>query len=317
MLTGSAPMATNPTNMVKTTARWLSFRMLPAGALAMAAIALASFAVRASTGSHSKSGNSGCVSGCQNQWSADGGQCVNRDPACIIAARAKYDACVIACSKPKNTTTTTRPRPTTTTTTLVKTSTTTTTRPTTTTSRPTTTTTTTTSTTATTAPKHTTTTSTAPAHPKTTTTTTVNSSTTTTTLVLAFSPGTAACLKQAAADKKICLGSASASECQLEYDTAFTNCFAPGKGVTCAAGCAAKRNKCTSTSAAGASTRATCTSDCHKQWINAGGQCGGANQACLAVARAAYDACVAACANPAAVSCRTAFAACVAKCPNL
>src|SRR5207253_779392 len=155
LLTGSAPMATNPTNMVKTTARWLSFRMLPAGALAMAAIALASFAVRASTGSHSKSGNSGCVSGCQNQWSADG-----------------------------------------------------------------------------------------------------------------------------------------------------------GKGVTCAAGCAAKRNKCTSTSAAGASTRATCTSDCHKQWINAGGQCGGANQACLAVARAAYDACVAACANPAAVSCRTAFAAC-------
>src|SRR5262249_45155477 len=117
--------------------------------------------------------------------------------------------------------------------------------------------------------------------------------------------------------KKICLASASASECALAYDAAFANCFAPGKGVTCATSCVAKKNKCTTTSAAGASTRATCTGDCHKQWINAGGQCAVMAQAGLAPARQAYNPGIAAGANPATTSCRTAFAICITKCPNL
>src|SRR5881296_1240995 len=113
-------MATHSNDMTKAAARWVWLRMLPAGALAMVAVALASFDVAASSG-HS------CVSTCQNQWIADGGQCVGRDQACLDVARAKYDACVVACTTPQRTTTTTRPRPTTTTTTLGEPSTTTTT----------------------------------------------------------------------------------------------------------------------------------------------------------------------------------------------
>src|SRR6059058_3054316 len=217
-------MATHSNDMTKAAARWVWLRMLPAGALAMVAVALASFDVAASSG-HS------CVSTFQNQWIADGGQCVGRDQACLDVARAKYDACVVACATPQRTTTTTRPRPTTTTTSLSAPSTTTTlgdpaSGPTT-----------------TTTPSRPTTTSTAPTLPR--TTTTVTSSTTTTTLVPAFSPSTATCIKQASADKKICLVSASAVDCQVEYDTAFAGCFAPGKGVTCAASCLAKKAKCT------------------------------------------------------------------------
>src|SRR5947199_9833209 len=103
-------MSTHSNAMTKAAARWVWLRMLPAGALAMVAVALASFDVAASSG-HS------CVSTCQNQWIADGGQCVGRDQACLDVARAKYDACVVACTTPQRTTTTTRPRPTTTTTT--------------------------------------------------------------------------------------------------------------------------------------------------------------------------------------------------------
>src|SRR5206468_3959434 len=182
-------MATHSNDMTKAAARWVWLRMLPAGALAMVAVALASFDVAASSG-HS------CVSTCQNQWIADGGQCVGRDQACLDVARAKYDACVVACTTPQRTTTTTRPRPTTTTTTRPR-------RPTTATTAP--------------SPITTTTTSTAPTLPR--TTTTVASSTTTTTLVPAFSPSTGACIKQATADKKICLVSASALECEAEYET--------------------------------------------------------------------------------------------------
>src|SRR5437867_3649256 len=251
-------MATHSNDMTKAAARWVWLRMLPAGALAMVAVALASFDVAASSG-HS------CVSTCQNQWIADGGQCVGRDQACLDVARAKYDACVVACTTPQRTTTTTRPRPTTTTTT--------TTRP-----RPT--------------------------------------STTTTTLVPAFSPCTGACIEQATADKKLCLVSASALECEAEYETAFASCFAPGKGVTCAASCLAKKTKCTSKTG-GSSSRSTCVKGCQNQWVDAGARCGGADQACLTAARAAYDACVVGCANPATVDCRSAFVACLTKCPNL
>src|SRR5213080_2691771 len=326
-------MATHSNDMTKAAARWVWLRMLPAGALAMVAVALASFDVAASSG-HS------CVSTCQNQWIADGGQCVGRDQACLDVARAKYDACVVACTTPQRTTTTTRPRPTTTTTTTTRprptsttttlgepstttttlgdppssSTTTTTTRP----SRPTTTTTTRPSrpSTTTTAPSPitTTTTSTAPTLPR--TTTTVASSTTTTTLVPAFSPSTGACIKQATADKKICLVSASALECEAEYETAFASCFAPGKGVTCAASCLAKKTKCTSKTG-GSSSRSTCVKGCQNQWVDAGARCGGADQACLTAARAAYDACVVGCANPATVDCRSAFVACLTKCPNL
>src|SRR5439155_74973 len=193
-------MATHSNDMTKAAARWVWLRMLPAGALAMVAVALASFDVAASSG-HS------CVSTCQNQWIADGGQCVGRDQACLDVARAKYDACVVACTTPQRTTTTTPPRP-----------------------------------------------------------------TTTTTPVPAISPSTGACIKQATADKKICLVSASALECEAEYETAFASCFAPGKGVTCAASCLAKKTKCTSKTG-GSSSRSTCVKGCQDQWGDAGARC--------------------------------------------
>jgi len=132
-----------------------------------------------------------------------------------------------------------------------------------------------------------------------------------------FSQATAACIKQATADKKVCLASASTADCQAEYDTSFATCFAPGKGVACAASCLAKKAKCTTTKTSGSSTsRTTCVSDCHKQWINAGAQCGGANQACLAAARVAYDTCAAGCTNVPG-SCGAALSTCLAKCANL
>src|SRR5439155_52544 len=125
------------------------------------------------------------------------------------------------------------------------------------------------------------------------------------------------CINAATADKKVCLASASTADCQAEYDTSFASCFAPGKGVACAASCLAKKAKCTTTKTSGSSTsRTTCVSDCHKQWINAGAQCGGANQACLAAARAAYDTCAAGCTNVPG-SCGAALSACLAKCANL
>src|SRR5437867_9955995 len=134
--------------------------------------------------------------------------------------------------------------------------------------------------------------------------------TTTTTLPSAstvFTPATAACIKQAAAEQKICKMVASAASCQDEYDTAFPNCFSPGKGVACAATCVAKNAKCTASAAS--TTDKRCSKTCQDQWVAAGSQCGG-DGACLAAARDDYKACKDGC-NPAALKCRPAFAACL------
>ena len=281
-------MMTEPRRMTTAAARWVR----RAGAAGAAIALLSNVAMAATSSSHGKSNSGGCINACHRQWVSDGGACTSRDPACLGAARAKYDACVVACSKPQHTTTTTRPRPTTTTTSL----------------RPTTTTSTTTTTVSTTS---------VPKPVSTTTTTLKRPTTTTTTLVVGFSQATAACIKVATADKKVCLASASTADCQAEYDTSFASCFAPGKGVACAASCLAKKAKCTTTKTSGSSTsRTTCVSDCHKQWINAGAQCGGANQACLAAARVAYDTCAAGCTNVPG-SCGAALSTCLAKCANL
>src|SRR5439155_6334712 len=99
--------------------------------------------------------------------------------------------------------------------------------------------------------------------------------TTTTTLPSAspvFTPATTACIKQAAAEQKICKMVASAASCQDEYDTAFPNCFSPGKGVACAATCVAKNANGT---ASAQTTDKQCTKTCQDDWVAAGGQCAG------------------------------------------
>src|SRR5207244_11956719 len=106
----------------------------------------------------------------------------------------------------------------------------------------------------------------------------------------------------------------TAATSQAQYDAAFASCFAPGKGVTCAAGCVAKKTKCAGAVVPGANK--SCPSGCQNSWINAGSQCSGV-PSCYTAALAAYNACKLACAGVPVVSCQTAFTACIAKCPNL
>src|SRR2546428_95553 len=113
-----------------------------------------------------------------------------------------------------------------------------------------------------------------------------------------------------------CNSTGLARSCQAEYDAAFPNCFAPGKGVACAAACVAKKAKCAG-STTGPPANTQCTKTCQNNWIVAGSQCGGV-QACYDAALAAYNACKTACTtNPTVVSCSTAFSICMTKCPNL
>src|SRR5438093_12456158 len=98
---------------------------------------------------------------------------------------------------------------------------------------------------------------------------------------------------------------ASVAACQAEYHTAFSNCFAVGKGVSCAAACVAKNAKCTAS--ATSTTVKPCTKSCQNDWVAAGGQCGG-DHACLTAAKDDYKTCKDAC-NAAAPTCRDAFAA--------
>ncbi|TMA64868.1 MAG: hypothetical protein E6J69_14520 [Deltaproteobacteria bacterium] len=222
-----------------------------------------------------------CTKSCQNDWVVAGGQC-GGDHACLTAAKGDYKTCKDACN-----------------TAALKcrdafaaclarcpnlgdgTTTTTLVRPATT----------------------TTTTTTLPPRPTTTTTTRPPRSTTTTTT------------KQAAAAQKTCKKIGTAADCQAAYDADFASCFAPGKGVTCAAACVAKKAKCTGSTASSGNTQ--CTKTCQNDWVAAGSQCGGI-QSCYAAAVDAYNACKTACtANPTVVSCSASFAACLAKCPNL
>ena len=143
----------------------------------------------------------------------------------------------------------------------------------------------------------------------------VATATTTTTLPpsATFSPATTACLKEAATQQKMCNMTSSVASCQTEFDTALASCFAPGKGVSCAAACAAKRTKCTA--AAASTIDKQCTKSCQNSWVGAGAQCG-SDQACLVTARVDYDACKAAC-NVVVLKCKSAFGACLTKCPDL
>ena len=72
----------------------------------------------------------------------------------------------------------------------------------------------------------------ASAKPSKTTTTTVATTTTTLPPLPTFSAATTACISQALAAKAAC--TSPTVTCQAQYYVAFTNCFAPGSGVTCA-----------------------------------------------------------------------------------
>ncbi len=79
-----------------------------------------------------------------------------------------------------------------------------------------------------------------------------------------------ASLKEAATQQKMCNMTSSVASCQTEFDTALASCFAPGKGVSCAAACAAKRTKCTA--AAASTIDKQCTKSCQNSWVAAGAQ---------------------------------------------
>jgi hypothetical protein len=288
-------MATLPTDMANTntcrTRPWIRY----AAAFAMAVLLVSGGAPAHGKTSPkpSKGGKTGCSSKCRAQLSTDFGTCAVGDAACVAAARVKYDACILACTKPTTTTTRpTKPHVTSTTTTIAN------------------------------QPSRTTTTITAPPVNQPTTTTTFRkpTTTTTTTVVVPLSPATTACIKTLTADKKICLASSAAVDCQGQYDAGFPACFAPGKGATCAAACVAKKATCTSNKPPRGSSGASagCKKSCQTTWGSAASKCG-AVPACLNAASDGWRTCLATCTNtpPPTLSCPAAFSACLTKCPNL
>src|SRR5262245_61750531 len=69
----------------------------------------------------------------------------------------------------------------------------------------------------------------------TTTTTTTATTTTTTIPPHPFSPATASCVKQVQRSLRACRhGGTAEATCRSQYETAFSNCFAPGAGASCA-----------------------------------------------------------------------------------
>jgi len=128
-----------------------------------------------------------------------------------------------------------------------------------------------------------------------------------------YSAPTAACIQQATKTLKQCKQTSPDATCRAAFDLAFPTCFAPGKGVTCAAGCVGKNATCLSKVV----LDPTCPGTCTKQRVAAGSQCG-SDPTCVAAVNAQYLACKDACKNPpAAVKCTTGFDSCLAKCPNL
>ena len=154
--------------------------------------------------------------------------------------------------------------------------------------------------------------------PPTTTTTTPVTSTTTTTLkpkASAFSPATSACIKQATAMKKTCKVSAATVDCKAEFETAFANCFAAGKGVACATSCETANVACETPALA---AEKPCLATCKSNEKAAIGSCQLTIPNCATNAVATFLSCKKSCTQSAALlACHTAFAACLAHCPTL
>ena len=155
----------------------------------------------------------------------------------------------------------------------------------------------------------------------TTTTTTPNAPATTTTTLkpsapaAAFSPATAACIKQAVATKKTCKVSAATADCKAEFQAALANCFAAGKGVACATSCEAAKATCEAPALA---AEKTCFGTCKSGEHAALQACQLTDPNCTSNAVATFLSCKKACMQSSGLlACRNAFAACLAKCPDL
>jgi len=156
----------------------------------------------------------------------------------------------------------------------------------------------------------------------TTTTTTTTSTTTTTLLPHPYSDATAACIRQAKADRRTCR-SGGGSGCAAAFDATFPKCFASGTGVKCATKCVTTRESCfTKLPTTKKNCRKTCATAkkadvaaCH---VIARGDTLWApgDASCFSTAQATFDLCRSVCAGLAA-DCDTAFTFCVANCPNL
>lgn len=253
---------------------------------------------KTSTGAKCKLGTKGCTStsasscksNCQNTWVASGSRC-NGGPACLAATLTARSACETACAKPTaiaqcratfsgclgacaNLDDGRGTVPVGTTTTSLRSS-------------------------------STTSSSTSITAPRTTTTTTVPPAS-------SFSPATTVCIAGAEKARTTCLATKSAASCDNVYRAASADCFAPGAGVACAAGCQNTEAFCETVAGT-----VGCTKACTTTWTIAGALCRG-DARCLGLTSAAFSACPAACAHPAPVGqCRSALTACLGACPNL
>ncbi len=101
---------------------------------------------------------------------------------------------------------------------------------------------------------------------------------------------TTACIKQAVADKKLCKLSSAASLCADDFKTAVQDCFAAGKGASCAVGCYTKKDACElKVTAAYTKCKKLCTTGdttckdlCKQDSVDAKSQCKGSLSTCLA-----------------------------------
>lgn len=111
-----------------------------------------------------------------------------------------------------------------------------------------------------------------------------------------FTPATAACMKQATADLKVCKFSSAVPDCQAQFLNAIANCFAAGKGATCATSCVTKSDSCDMKAKI---TEAKCKSGCK----------GSTDPTCKTTCTGNY--------KTAKALCQAAFSACLMKCPQL
>jgi len=162
-----------------------------------------------------------------------------------------------------------------------------------------------------------------PAHAQTTSTTSTSTTSTTSTTLLRhpYSDATKTCVRAANQALKACTD--TAANCQTQYQTDFSKCFAAGTGAKCAKSCITKDGSCVKAAPA---TRATCKKACRvtrRRDVNA---ChtisdgdniwAGGDAACLTTAAGNFDLCLAVC-RQALVDCQTTFEFCIANCPNL
>jgi len=132
----------------------------------------------------------------------------------------------------------------------------------------------------------------------------------------AFSPATAACIKQAISARKACVLTASSATCKTEFETAYANCFAAGAGVDCATACEGSRAACEDPVQV---AERSCVHSCGATLAPAVKACNG-DLTCVTTAKAAFSACKKSCAQqavPGILQCRSAFGTCIAQCPNL